>query len=68
MAEGSKPKRIQRKRPLLIHQIKKVTALIEAEVSYFNGWAVSETTMRKNCEQAAVHVLRYLRKEGLANG
>lgn len=56
----------KRKPPLLIHQIQKLTCLIEAEVGYFNGWAVSEKTMRKDCERAALNILRYLRREGVA--
>ena len=61
--EGKQPRK---RRPLLVHQIREIANLIENEVAYFNGWAVSEATMRKNCEDAAVHILGHLRKRGLA--
>lgn len=39
-----------------------ISKLIEKEVSYFNGWAVSEESMRDNCSKAAENILRYLER------
>lgn len=41
--------------------VKHVTKLIRREVSFFNGWAVSESNVDEACEKAATKVLRYLK-------
>jgi hypothetical protein len=41
--------------------ISHVSKLIQREVSYFNGWHVSEETLVKNCDEAARKILRYLK-------
>jgi len=60
----SKP--ASKRRISLVRQIQEIANLIENEVAYFNGWAVSHETMRTNCEEAAQQILSYLRKHGLA--
>ena len=43
---------------------KHIRRLIVAEVSFFNGWSVSEENMQGACQKAADKILRYLgRKE-----
>ena len=36
--------------------------LIQKEVSYFNGWAITEAEEERACRKAAVRVIRYLRR------
>lgn len=57
---ADKPKRIQRISP---RAFKHITRLIRREVSYFNGWWVSDENVDKACEKAAQKVLRYLVSE-----
>jgi len=40
---------------------KHLAKLIEREVSFFNGWSVSEQRMREACDKAVTNILRYLR-------
>ena len=44
--------------------IKHITKIIESEVSWFNGWATSESSMHESCQKATKKILRYLRKKG----
>ena len=37
--------------------------IIEREVSFFNGWAVTQETQRNACEKAATKARRYLEKK-----
>jgi hypothetical protein len=39
---------------------KRITQIIEREVSFFNGWSVSEEYVRKACDKATTKILRYL--------
>lgn len=37
----------------------KITALIEKEVSYFNGWYVDPSSVTSACRKAAEKIMRY---------
>lgn len=39
---------------------KHIAKLIRREVSYFNGWSVSEESVQAACDKATTKVLRYL--------
>lgn len=58
---------IERKKPLarveLQRLVGRVADQIESQVSFFNGWAVSEKTQREACEKAARKAVRYLREQ-----
>jgi hypothetical protein len=45
--------------------LKHCADLIEKEVSYFNGWAVSHTDVRASCEIATKKIIRYLEDKGI---
>ncbi len=47
--------------PRKISKLKHTADLIQAEVSWFNGWVVSDIAMRKSCEKAARKIIRYLK-------
>jgi len=66
MPEVQRRKPAKKRRVLLVNQIREVANLIENEVAYFNGWAVTEEMMREDCMSAAVKILAHLRKRGLA--
>jgi len=40
--------------------VKHLSRLIEDQVSWFNGWQVSNEAMQKTCQKAANRILRYL--------
>lgn len=42
---------------------KHLTDIIEKEVSFFNGWAVTQEDQRKICEKAAKKARRYLERK-----
>lgn len=46
-------------------ELNHVTKLIMKEVSYFNGWSVSQEQMEEDCEAAAKAVRKYLRRRNL---
>lgn len=35
-----------------------IARMIERRVSYFNGWSVSEKTMKEDCKDAATAILK----------
>jgi len=41
---------------------KHMTKLIRREVSYFNGWSVSEERVTEACANAVESILRYLKR------
>lgn len=45
--------------------VKHIAELIEGQVSYFNGWAVSDETMERDCRDAAEDILAYLKRKKL---
>jgi len=53
---------------LTTKQLDHIAKLIMAEVSYFNGWRVSEDSMESSCFKAACKVSNYLdRKQAREN-
>ncbi len=40
---------------------KRIAEIIENHVGYFNGWKVSEITVKKDCQDAAADILSYLK-------
>lgn len=44
-----------------------VAKLIASEVSYFNGWEVSQDQLREDCLKAAKKVERYFRRKAKQN-
>lgn len=45
--------------------LKHCADLIEKEVAYFNGWSVSNSDVRDDCEMAAKKIIRYLKEKGI---
>jgi len=41
---------------------KHINDMILREVSYFNGWSVSEEQMNKDCMRAASNVVKYVER------
>jgi hypothetical protein len=39
---------------------KHIAELIRREVSFFNGWAIPDSSARKACEKATEKILKYL--------
>ena len=58
---------IERKKPLARVELQRIVGRvadqIESEVSFFNGWSVSEEAQREACEKAARKAVRYLREQ-----
>ncbi len=46
-------------------ELEHVTNLIVSEVSYFNGWSVSQEQMTLDCEAAAKKIRKYLRRRNM---
>lgn len=53
---GVTAKRKPKREPNFAH----IAKLIRREVSYFNGWSVSEESVDMACRTAALKILRYL--------
>lgn len=47
--------------PLSERQLAHIAKLIRREVSYFNGWSVSEMQVQSACDKAARKILHYLK-------
>jgi hypothetical protein len=43
-------------------QIKHLARIIQSEVGYFNGWAVSQERETEDCLEAAKRIAEYLKK------
>jgi len=43
-------------------EVNHIAKLIESEVSYFNGWSVTEGQMKNDCMVAAQKIEKYLNR------
>jgi len=50
-----------------LDELNHIAKLIQSEVSYFNGWSVSQETMEDSCKDAAKKIQRYLKNKEKRN-